>query len=58
MRVSKKCFVKVNGYRNEEEKIALEMESVADTILHVNEWNKLFEEVGYEGEWELLQNLN
>ena len=55
MRVSKKCFVKVNGYRNEEEKIALEKWNlVADTILHVNEWNKLFEEVGYEGEWEFF----
>ena len=55
MRVSKKCFVKVNGYRNEEEKIALEKWNlVADTILHVDEWNKLFEEVGYEGEWEFF----
>ena len=53
MRVSKTSFIKVNGYRNEEEKIELnKWNLVADTILHVDDWERLFEEVGYDRDWE------
>ena len=48
-------FIKVNGYRNEEEKIELgKWNLVADTILHVDEWKRLFEEVGYNRDWEFF----
>lgn len=49
MRVTKKAsFIKVNGYRTEDERIALESWNlVAKTILHVDEWKKVFKEVGY-----------
>ena len=55
MRVSKKSFIKVNGYTNQEERDRLEnWNLVAKTILHVEEWNILFEEVGYDREWEFF----
>jgi SAM-dependent methyltransferase len=45
-------FIKVNGYRNEEEQIALnKWNVVAKTILHVDEWVALFKEVGYTGDY-------
>lgn len=53
MRVTRKdAFIKVNGYRTEEERIALEeWNLVAKTILHVDDWKKVFEEVGYTGDY-------
>ncbi|MFC2070304.1 methyltransferase domain-containing protein [Chloroflexota bacterium] len=53
MRVTRKnAFIKVNGYRTEEERIALESWNlVAKTILHVDEWHKVFEETGYTGDF-------
>lgn len=55
MRVSKHSFVKVNGYTNESERLALhQWNLVADTILHVDEWQKLFDEVGYDRDWEFF----
>jgi SAM-dependent methyltransferase len=55
MRVSKRTFIKVNGYRTEEERIALKRWNlVAETILSVSEWEALFDEVCYEGEWEFF----
>lgn len=49
MRVTRKdAFIKVNGYRTEEERVALEgWNLVARTILHVDEWGKVFQETGY-----------
>ncbi len=55
IRVSKKSFIKVNGYRTDEEKNKLEQWNlVAKTILHIDEWEKVFEEVGYDREWEFF----
>ena len=46
------AFIKVNGYRTEDERIALEKWNlVAKTILPVEEWKKLFDEVGYTGDY-------
>ena len=52
-RVSKKnSFIKVNGYKNEEEKKLLnEWNLVAKTILHVDEWLEIFKETGYTGDY-------
>ena len=55
IRVSKKSFIKVNGYRNDNEKESLtRWNLVAKTILHVEEWENIFEEVGYDREWEFF----
>lgn len=45
-------FIKVNGYRNDAERDALhKWNVVAKTILHVDEWKALFDEVGYTGDY-------
>jgi SAM-dependent methyltransferase len=45
-------FIKVNGYRNDAERVALhQWNVVAKTILHVDEWKRLFAEVGYTGDY-------
>ena len=55
IRVSKRSYIKVNGYTNESEKKQLDdWNLVAKTILHVEEWKELFEEVGYDREWEFF----
>lgn len=42
------AFIKVNGYRNEQERKMLEgWNIVAETILHVDAWKELFEKTGY-----------
>lgn len=53
MRVSKQhAYIKVNGYRNENEKeLLFDWNLVAETILHVDDWKQLFEELGYEGDY-------
>jgi len=53
MRVSRKhAFIKVNAYRTEEERISLEnWNLVAKTILSVEEYLKVFQEVGYAGDY-------
>jgi SAM-dependent methyltransferase len=53
MRVSKgHAFIKVNGYRNEEEcDLLLKWNLVAKTILHVDEWRALFKQEGYTGDY-------
>ena len=53
MRVTKKnAFIKVNGYETEEERQELEnWNLVAKTILHVDEWKKLFDETDYSGDY-------
>lgn len=52
-RVSKKySFITVDAYRNEEEKkIMFDWNLTAKTILHVDEWKKLFNEAGYTGDY-------
>ncbi len=45
-------FIKVNGYKNEAERVALhKWNVVAKTILHVDEWKAVFAEVGYTGDY-------
>ncbi len=53
MRVGKgKFFIKVNGYRNIKEKSELERWNlVAKTILSVDEWLTIFDELGYSGDY-------
>ena len=53
MRVSKKhAFITVDAYRSPEEQKRMEMWNLtAKTILHEKEWEKLFHEVGYEGDY-------
>ena len=57
MRVSKgPAFVKVNGYKNLQEREALEKWNlVAKTILHEDEWKELFLEVGYTGDYDFFK---
>ncbi|OGQ44886.1 MAG: methyltransferase type 11 [Deltaproteobacteria bacterium RIFCSPLOWO2_02_FULL_46_8] len=52
-RVSKKhSFIVVDAYRNEEEKKRLEAWILTGlTCLHVKEWEKVFREVGYTGDY-------
>jgi len=53
MRVSRKdAFIKVNAYHTEEERILLESWNlVAKTILSVEEYLRIFKEVGYTGDY-------
>jgi SAM-dependent methyltransferase len=53
IRVSKKhSFIKVNGYKNKYERdLLFDWNLVAETILHVDEWTQLFEELGYIGDY-------
>lgn len=53
MRVSTgKAFIKVNGYRTDQERDQLEKWNlVAKTILHVDAWKELFAEIGYTGDY-------
>jgi len=52
-RVTKEhAFITVDAYRNEEEKKSMrEWNLTALTFMHVNEWVKVFEEVGYDGDY-------
>lgn len=56
-RVSREhSFVKVNGYKNEEEKKQLNgWNLVAKTILHETEWEALFYEIGYTGDFDFFK---
>jgi len=45
-------YIKVNGYRNDSERYKLERWNlVANTILPVSEWETLFDEVSYNGDY-------
>lgn len=56
IRVSKRSYIKVNGYSSElENKKLNNWNLVAKTILHIDEWKELFEEVGYNREWEFFK---
>lgn len=52
-RVSKgQSFITVDAYRNDEEKAAMYAWNLtAKTIMHVDEWKKFFQEVGYTGDY-------
>lgn len=52
-RVSRKgSFITVDAYRDDEEKKRMEdWNLTAKTILHVDEWKRLFKEVGYYGDY-------
>ena len=56
MRVTRKyAFIKVNGHTNQLEKIKIDgWNIVAQTSLSVDEWLALFEEVGYEGDYDFF----
>lgn len=52
-RVSRKnAFITVDAWRNEKEAESMEKWNLtALTYMHVNDWKKLFEEVGYKGDY-------
>src|SRR3990167_5631618 len=52
-RVKKKySFITLDAYRNDEEKERMEAWNLtAKTMLHVDEWKKLFKEAGYAGDY-------
>ena len=52
-RVSKKhSFITVDAYRNDDEKeLMYAWNLTAKTIMHVDEWKKLFKEAGYKGDY-------
>ncbi len=57
MRVSKgPAFIKVNGYKNLKEREQLESWNlVAKTIMRESEWEELFAEVGYSGDYDFFK---
>lgn len=45
-------FVTLDAYRNEKEKMRMEAWNLtAKTMMHVDEWQRFFEEVGYSGDF-------
>lgn len=51
-RVGKKAWIKVDSYRNEEEKrIMFDWNLTAETIKSTTDWKKLFQEEGYTGDY-------
>lgn len=47
-----RSFITVDAYRNEEEReLMFAWNLTAQTILHVDEWKRLFQEVGYSGDY-------
>jgi len=52
-RVSRgKAFITVDAYRNDEEKARMEAWNLtAKTMMHVDEWQAFFKEVGYSGDF-------
>jgi len=61
-RVKKKgAYITVDAYGNDEEKERMtQWNLTAQTILHIDEWKKLFEETGYTGDyyWFIASNNN
>lgn len=53
MRVTKKnAFITVDAYRNAGEKARMEQWNLtARTYMHVDEWKKLFDDIGYTGDY-------
>jgi len=51
-RVAKKAFIVNDAWRNDEEKERmLKWNLTGETLMHVGDWKKLFEEVGYKGDY-------
>ena len=51
-RVGKHCFLVVDAWRNDEEKERMHAWNLtAKTYMHVDDWEKLFKEVGYTGDY-------
>lgn len=51
-RVGRDAFITVDAWRNEDEKERMNNWNLtAETFMHVNEWKKLFDEVGYFGDY-------
>lgn len=51
-RVGKRAFISVDAWRNDEERARMEKWAInARTVMHVDDWKKLFEEVGYKGDY-------
>lgn len=51
-RVSKHAYITVDAYRNNKERERMEAWNLtAKTIMHVDEWKKFFDEVGYTGDY-------
>jgi len=49
---SKDCFITVDAYNNDEEKKRmLDWNLTAKTIMSVDQWKKLFNEIGYNGDY-------
>lgn len=45
-------YITIDAWRNEEERINLyKWVLTAETMMHVNDWKKLFDEVGYTGDY-------
>jgi ubiquinone/menaquinone biosynthesis C-methylase UbiE len=57
IRVSRgRSFIKVNGYKNLKERVELERWNlVAKTNLRESEWEELFAEVGYDGDYDFFK---
>lgn len=51
-RIGKNAFITVDAWRNDEEKELMQAWNLTGlTYMHVNDWKKLFEEVGYTGDY-------
>lgn len=51
-RVGKRAFITLDAWRNDEEKERMHRWSLtAETMMHVKDWEKLFKEVGYTGDY-------
>ncbi len=51
-RVGKNEFISVDAWRNDEEKARMEKWAInAQTVMHVDDWKKLFDETGYKGDY-------
>jgi len=51
-RISKKRFITVDAYSNDDERIAMEgWNLTALTVMHVDEWKDFFKEKGYTGDY-------
>jgi len=49
---SRGSFITLDAYRNDEEKDRMEAWNLtAKTVMHVDDWKKLFDDVGYTGDY-------
>lgn len=51
-RVGKNAFISVDAWRNDDEKERMQKWRInAKTVMHVDDWKKLFEDAGYKGDY-------